>query len=131
MESYELGKDIQDIKSRLEKIEAALGVDMSTLNDSEAVLYSDSLAVPIDTFRDYMTFIVQQDLWDEVATLLQANGMRSVLLRGVQVNMICDFVAAKGAELSKDPQRAKALGPLPRCSIIKPPPKTPMTPPKK
>ena len=103
---------------------------MSTPNDHEAEPSSDSLAVPIDTFRDYMTFIVQQDLWDEVANLFQANGMRSVLLRGVQVNLICDFVAAKGAELNKDPQRVKASV-LPRCSIIKPPPKFPMTPPKK
>jgi len=44
-------------------------------SDSDAESYSDLTAVPIDTFRQYMTFIVEHELWDEVTNLFQANGI--------------------------------------------------------
>ena len=103
---------------------------MAATKDSDTESYSDLVAVPIDTFREFMTFVVEHQLWDEVTNLFQANGYSSVLLRGGQVNLLCEFVTTKGAELNKDPRRAGTLA-VPRCSIIKPPPKTPMTPPKK
>jgi hypothetical protein len=67
-----------------------------------------------------MNFIVQHDLWDEATTVLQAAGIRSVMLSSAQVNIIREFVTTKGAELNSQPRHAGALV-VPECSIFCPP----------
>ena len=82
--------------------------------------YSDLVEVPVGTFRFYLTFIVEHDLWDEATNVLRAAGIRSVVLDSAQVNIIREFVAAKGADLNNDPRHAGALV-VPECSILCPP----------
>jgi hypothetical protein len=91
---------------------------------SSSVPSSDLAEVPIGTFRHYLNFIVKHDLWDEATNVLQAAGIRSVLLSSAQVNIIREFVTTKGAELNNQPQHAGALV-VPECSIICPPPQVP------
>lgn len=92
--------------------------------DSSSVPYSDLVEVPIGTFRHYMNFIVKHDLWDEATNVLQAAGIRSVVLGSAHVNIIREFVATKGTELNNDPRHAGALV-VPECSIFCPPPQVP------
>ncbi len=103
---------------------------MTTTHDSSSAPYSDLVEVPIGTFRHYMNFIVKHELWDEVTNVLQAAGIRNVVIGGPHVKVIREFVATKGAELNNDPRHAGALV-VPECSIICRPPKTPADPPKK
>ena len=103
---------------------------MTLTQDSNEGPFSDLAEVPIGTFRHYMNFIAKHDLWDEATNVLQAAGIRSVVLGGRQINIIREFVATKGAELKNDPAHAGALV-VPECSVVCRPPKTPADPPKK
>ena len=100
--------------------------NMTVESEHSSAAYGDSdlVEVPIGTFRHYMNFIAKQDLWDEATDRLQAAGIRSVVLGGAHVNIIREFVTAKGAELNNDPRHAGALV-VPECSIVCPPPQVP------
>ncbi len=93
---------------------------MAVEMDTSSGPYKEFSEIPIGTFRHYINFIVKHELWDEVTSALQAAGMRSVVLTGAQVNIIRQFVDAKGAELRADPQPAGTLV-VPECSILCPP----------
>jgi hypothetical protein len=97
---------------------------MTTASASDSTPYGDLVEVPIGTFRHYVTFIVKHNLWDEATSALQAAGTRGVVLGGPHVQVIREFVEAKGAELNKDPEHAGALV-VPECSILCPQPQVP------
>ncbi|RPF30114.1 hypothetical protein EDD96_6677 [Streptomyces sp. Ag109_G2-6] len=99
---------------------------MSASKDSSSAPYNDVAAVPIGIFRHYMNFIVRHDLWDGATEALQAAGINNVVLGGLHVKIIREFVDAKGVELNNDPAHAGTLV-VPECSILCPPPKTPVT----
>jgi hypothetical protein len=95
-----------------------------TSPESSQAPYNDLVEVPIGTFRHYMTFIAQHDLWDEATAALRSAGQGGVVLGGPQVNVIREFVTAKGAQLNETPEHAGALV-VPECSVICPQPATP------
>jgi hypothetical protein len=94
-------------------------------DESGPIPGSDVVEVPIGTFRHYMNFIVEHDLWDEATNALRAAGTKSVVLGGLHVGVIREFVDARGAEMNSRPEHAGALV-VPECSLVCRPPKTPV-----
>lgn len=99
---------------------------MESKQSSEQGDYPVLLQVPVATFRDFIMFITKNELWDEATALLQAHGLESVAMGRGHVDLICNFVEAKEREFEMDPEKKDTA--RPRCSIIKPPPKTPKSP---
>ncbi|MET9490644.1 hypothetical protein [Nocardia sp. NPDC006630] len=89
--------------------------------------YNDLVEVPVGTFQHYMKFIAENDLWDESRQALRDAGLKSVVLGGQHVQVIREFIAARGNELVNDPNHANALV-LPECSILCPQPAVPVSP---
>lgn len=100
---------------------------MPTSVDSANASGIDLVEIPIGTFRQYLSFISEHDLWDEATKLLADKGIKSVILGSTQLNLVREFVNAKGSALNADPIHGGALV-VPECSLVCPSPRVPMSP---
>lgn len=69
----------------------------------------EMLEVPVDTFRDFIKFIVKHDLWDEVKQALAEADIAAVPMGPRPVEIISRLVAGKGRSQSEDSDHSDAL----------------------
>jgi hypothetical protein len=96
---------------------------MTESSDPREGEYSGLQQVPFQTFRDFATFIVDHNLWDEAIALLRSSGLDTVAMGRSHVDLICSFIDETARRLKQDPANDGMT--TPQCSLIKRPPKVP------